>query len=80
MITEPTQRAFDRALISEDPLSALRRFVATRLEGGMSRDAVLGELEELRRELRRRHRERDEDVVLDVMDFVSGWASPHMRI
>lgn len=80
MITEPTQRAFDRALISEDPLAALREFVAVRLQGGVSREAVLEELEGLRRELRRRHRERDEDVVLDVMDFVTGWSSPQVRI
>ncbi len=80
MITEPQQRAYDRALVSEDPLAALRAEVVHRLDRGGSRESLLAELEELRRELRRRHRERDEDVVLDVMDFLTGWSSPHLRI
>jgi hypothetical protein len=25
-------------------------------------------------------REAAEEVVLDVMDFVSGWSSPHMQV
>jgi hypothetical protein len=37
-------------------------------------------LEELRFELREEGREDAEDTVLDVMDFITGWSSPHMRI
>ena len=42
------------------------------------RRQVLNDLEEFR-ELLREHGE-DEDVVLDVMDFLTGWCSPHERI
>ncbi len=37
---------------------------------------LLGELEDFRFEVRTDH----DDVVLDVMDFVDGWCSPHMRV
>jgi hypothetical protein len=30
-------------------------------------------------ELRGNSQAAEEDTVLDVMDFVSGWPSPHMR-
>lgn len=40
--------------------------------------SILEELEELRSIARREG--LDEDVVLDLMDFVTGWCSPHMKI
>ena len=46
----------------------------------MPRREVLGQLESLRIELRGSERGDEEDVVLDVMDFVSGWSSPHMQL
>jgi len=57
----------------------LRAVVKEALASGVTREAVLADLERLRVELRRDDPER-EDVVLDVMDFVEGWASPHMRL
>ena len=30
--------------------------------------------------MREANRETDEDVVLEVMDFLTGWCSPHMRL
>jgi hypothetical protein len=30
--------------------------------------------------LREAGREKDEDAVMDVMDFLVGWCSPHMRL
>lgn len=41
-------------------------------------DSILKDLEELR--VITRHEGLDEDVVLDLMDFVTGWCSPHMKI
>jgi hypothetical protein len=49
------------------------------LEGGMPRDVLLERLEALRAEARR-HDDDAEDAVLDVMDFVSGWATPKWRL
>jgi hypothetical protein len=30
--------------------------------------------------LRQDGRETDEDAVMDVFDFLTGWCSPHMRV
>ena len=54
----------------------LRAVVKDALASGHPRDDVLDDLEKLRDELRRDNPAL-EDVVLDVMDFVVGWASPH---
>jgi hypothetical protein len=73
--------AFDAALASDAPLMALRSAVADELD---TRDGdkatVYQELRELREMLRHDGRTADEDVVLDVMDFVVGWCSPHMKL
>ena len=71
---------FYAALASEKPLESLRRTVARELEAGVTRERLIAQLEELRADLRRSGREDDEDVVLEVMDFLTGWSSPHMRL
>jgi hypothetical protein len=71
---------FHAALASEDPLESLRRAVARELDAGVPRTLLTAQLEELRADLRRSGREDDEDVVLEVMDFLTGWSSPHMRL
>lgn len=80
VITQRGQQAFERALVSEHPLDALRAAAVEMLGAGRPRAVLLRDLEQLRDQLRRKHREADEDVVLDVMDFVSGWCSPHARL
>ena len=72
----PLER-YRTALESADPLVALRNTVARELQSA-DRGQVLRDLETLRTALR--HDGRDEDTVLDVMDFVTGWSSPHMRL
>jgi hypothetical protein len=60
-------------------LDALRSVVSHELhERHADRDVVLGQLEALRGELRRAGRTQDEEVVLEVMDFLVGWCSPHV--
>lgn len=80
MITHQASEAYERALMSEQPVIALRAVVQQRLVAGQSRDSLLGELERLVQEMRRRHREVDEDAILDVTDFLTGWSSPHVRL
>ncbi len=43
-------------------------------------DSALEELEELRATLRDQDREQDEDAVMDVMEFLLGWCSQHVRL
>jgi hypothetical protein len=69
------------AVQTRHPLVSLRDAVKTAMDDrGFSREDVLAMLQELRA---RYHDEGDahaEDIVLDTMDFVTGWCSPHMKI
>ena len=71
---------FERALRSTDPVAQLRELAIERVNQGNTREAVLGEFEQVRRQLRSADREEDEDHVTDVMDFLTGWCSPHMKL
>ena len=64
----------------ERPLERLRDEVRRLVEQGHERDSLLEELERLRVTLQHEARDAEEDVVLEVMDFLTGWCSPHMRI
>jgi hypothetical protein len=79
-VNEDMNLAFHDALNSEQPLTQVRELARRELQHGVSRSEVLGQLESLRLELRGGEKPEDEDVVLDVMDFVSGWSSPHMKL
>jgi hypothetical protein len=79
-VNEDIFLAFHEALSSSEPVMRMRDLVRSELEHGVSRSEVLGQLESLRIELRGNGRSDEEDVVLDVMDFVSGWSSPHMQL
>jgi hypothetical protein len=73
--------AYLDALAREQPVQALRDLVRHELhDRHADRSVVLNELESLRGDLRSAGRADDEDVVLEVMDFVAGWCSPHVRL
>ncbi len=46
------------------------------LRAGTPREQVIAKLEALRAGLS----DSDKDVVLEVLDFVTGWCSPHVRL
>jgi hypothetical protein len=71
---------FYAALASERPLEKLGRAVRRELDAGVPRERLVAQLEGLRSDLCSSGREDDEDVVLDVVDFLTGWSSPHMRL
>jgi hypothetical protein len=72
---------FDAGLKSANPTAALSD-VVRRLhkEFGLDREQILAKLEELREHLRNESRDSDEDVVLEVMDFLVGWSSPRVSL
>jgi hypothetical protein len=67
---------FQTALASGNRLDGLRRAAEHELRTGTPREQVLAKLEALRAGLR----DSDEDVVLEVLDFVTGWCSPRVRL
>ncbi len=68
--------AFRIALASENRLGGLRSAAEHELQAGTPREHVIARLEALRSGLS----DADEDIVLEVLDFVSGWCSPHVRL
>jgi hypothetical protein len=69
------------ALTSTTPLAALRDATIKRLVfDGLSRETVLGDLDDLREELGRSGLFDDEETVLVVMDMMVGWCSPHLSL
>jgi hypothetical protein len=74
------EHLFEVALKAERPTRRLANTVRALLQAGNSPDQLLSELERLRGTLQRQGREADEDRVLEVMDFLVGWSSPHMKI
>lgn len=71
-----TTDEFHAALASEHRLDDLRRAAEHELRSGTPRDQVVARLEALRPGLSG----SDEDVVLEVLDFVTGFCSPHVRL
>jgi hypothetical protein len=73
------RRLFEESLHSGDPVMHLSDAVRGLLKSGKTRQDLLAELEEYRTGLPERGRGLDEDVVLEIMDFLTGWASPYMK-
>lgn len=74
------EEVIERALASRDPLQALRSLSQQLLAQGHSTAEVADFFEQARERFRAAGREADEDLLLDGMDFVTGWCSPHMRL
>jgi hypothetical protein len=70
----------ESALKSPEPVLELRDLAAGMLRTGRTHDDVLANFEAVRSQLRNADREADEDAVMDVMDFIIGWCSPHMKL
>lgn len=71
---------FDAALHTPEPLLRLRDTVRALLDQDWTRDELLAALETFRETLRTAGRDADEDIVLEAMDFVTGWCSPQMKV
>jgi hypothetical protein len=71
------KNALEDALKQSDPVIQLKSAVKDMIVDGYNREDIIDEFELLRKEL---SDETEENVVLDIMDFVVGWCSPHMKI
>jgi hypothetical protein len=70
----------EQALRSTTPVVELRSLIVHLLGDGRPRETILQLFEAAREEMRQTGREVDEEVVMDVMDFLVGWCSPHMKL
>jgi hypothetical protein len=71
---------FETALRSSDPVNELRRLAQRLLDDGSDLAVVRNAFERVRQQLRAAEREQDEDAVMDVLDFLTGWCSPHVSL
>jgi hypothetical protein len=78
--TMTLEKRFEKALGSSDRVEALRSLVGELSAEGCDKTAILEIFEEQRQRLRSANRESEEDAVMDVMDFLVGWCSPHMKL
>ncbi len=72
-LLERERQALSAAPSHDELVMRLRAVVKEALASGTPRDQVIAALEDLRV-----HEPVHDDVVLDVMDFVVGWAIPHV--
>src|SRR4051794_34395256 len=72
--------ALDQALRSENQLGALRSLAQRLVAQEQDVSTVVELFESARLRLQAEGRDADEDVVLEVLDLLTGWCSPHMRI
>ena len=68
---------FNKALQSEDKLTNLVSEVKQLRKEGHSKEQILASFVLYRETI---SSESDEDVVLEIMDFLTGFCSPHLRI
>ena len=74
-LLEREREALAAAPTHDELVMRLRAIVKEALASGTSQNEVLAALSDLRA-----HDPDHADVVLDVMDFVVGWSSPHMSL
>ena len=64
------------AMATDQPALSLRHAIKQRLDAGSDRDALVDDLHQLRRQ----SSARDEDVILEVLDFLHGWSHPDLTL
>lgn len=72
--------AIEKALRSPKPFEELRASAIALLAEGRTEKAVCDLFEAARASLRLESREVEEDIVMDVMDCLAGWCSPHHKL
>jgi hypothetical protein len=71
---------FESALAAAEPLQHLSGKVSEFLEAGADREELRVRLEAFHVKLADAGREDDDDVVLEVLDYMTGWCHPSKRI
>jgi hypothetical protein len=72
---------FEKALRSSKPVDSLRALVLELSAEGYRKARIIKLFEELLSHLQKEPaREADADALRDVLDFLLGWCSPHMKL
>lgn len=68
---------FEDALRNAEPYKTLRDFADELASEGHTQEEIYQRFDSFRSQLRFAARESDEDIVMDVMDYICGWCSPY---
>jgi len=82
--TAPQAEQIERRILSmlerRDTATRLRVEAKALLARGVSREMLVTTLEKCVLRMRADNREKDEDVLLDVMDCLTGWCAPSAKL
>lgn len=70
----------ENALGSKNPFENLRSLLKELISKGYDREKLIGDLTQFHVKLMELKRESDDDLVLDMLDSLTGWCSPQMVI
>jgi hypothetical protein len=65
---------------SENSQDELIKLLKNLISEGFSNEAIIEILEDIRVYLQKKDLEELEDKVLEAMDYLTGWCSPHMKL
>ncbi|HTP07012.1 MAG TPA: hypothetical protein VMP08_02085 [Anaerolineae bacterium] len=74
------EEQLDAAWKKETPIEDIRDLLKDLVAQGEKPETILAKLENYRHTLQRMGRYSEEDVILEVMDFLTGWCSQQMKI
>jgi hypothetical protein len=80
ILEERLNKSLQAALETSEPVINFRLSVLKLLDENYERSEIYDVLQVLALSLRKKNKEEQEDIVLDVMDFLVGWSSPHMKL
>lgn len=69
-----------KALKSASPLVTMRSLLLHQIDGGRPREVLYQDLASLHLYFEEAGREIEDDLVLEAMDLVAGWCSPHVAL
>lgn len=80
MKSEEFSTLYEQAFQTTTPFDTLRNTVIDLLKAGCERKEVIESLTEYFLLLRKEGRDSDEDLVLDLLDQMTGWSNPDLAI
>lgn len=70
----------EAALLSGYSNNDLQKMVKLFLTDGYSNELLIKQLNELHMEFMTTGKEKEDDLILEILDNLEGWCSPHMKL
>ena len=70
----------EETLVTEDSVNQLRKLLSSMLNSGYDRNQLISELMDYREELEADNRINEEDLILDMLDYLTGWCRSDLKL